>query len=253
MSLVKPADTDVQHAGAVSTRGLSDFHLYATAVLIWGSTWLAITFQLGRVPPAVSVVWRFALAAAILFAYAKWKRLPLAFNAQQHLWIAVRFTMFGVNYIAVYLSEVYLASGLVAVIFSLGAFTNIVAMRLFYSTPIEPEGLIGSVLGITGVVLVFWPEVSRFSATSAALMSIGYALFAVSVATLGNIAATRNQRAGMAVVPLNGWAMAYGALFVGLFAVIRVTVSSSTPQPPISHRSSISRCSVRDRVRRLRR
>jgi drug/metabolite transporter (DMT)-like permease len=109
---------------------------------------------------------------------------------------------------------------LVAVIFSLGAFSNIVAMRLFYATPVEPKGLIGSMLGVTGVVLVFWPEVSRFSATTDALMGIGYALFAVSVATLGNIAATRNQRAGMAVVPLNGWAMAYGTLFVGLFAVI---------------------------------
>jgi len=35
-------------------------------VLIWGSTWLAITYQLGQVPPAVSVAYRFALAAAIV-------------------------------------------------------------------------------------------------------------------------------------------------------------------------------------------
>jgi hypothetical protein len=26
---------------------MSDLHLYAAAVLIWGSTWLAIKFQLG--------------------------------------------------------------------------------------------------------------------------------------------------------------------------------------------------------------
>jgi drug/metabolite transporter (DMT)-like permease len=162
------------------------------------------------------------LAAAILFAYAKWKRLSLAFSAHQHLWIAAQgFTMFGINYIAVYLSEVYLASGLVAVIFSLGAFTNIVAMRIFYATPIEPKGLLGAMLGITGVVLVFWPEVTRFSGTADAFLGLGYALFAVLVATLGNIAATRNQRAGMATVPLNGWSMLYGALFVALIAVLQ--------------------------------
>src|SRR5712691_5024295 len=100
------------NAGNLAPRGLSDLSLYVTAMLIWGSTWLAITFQLGHVPPAVSVVWRFALAAAILFLYAKWKRLKLAFNGREHFWIAVQgLTMFGINYIAVYLSEVYLASG----------------------------------------------------------------------------------------------------------------------------------------------
>src|SRR5436853_5476186 len=88
----------------VSRPHLSDVQLYAVSVLIWGSTWLAITFQLGRVPPPVSVVWRFVPSAAILFAYAKYKRLPLAFTAREHVWIAVQgLTMFGVNYIAVYL------------------------------------------------------------------------------------------------------------------------------------------------------
>src|SRR5262245_19743065 len=108
------------------THAFGDFQLYAIAVLIWGSTWIAITFQLGVVPPAVSVVWRFALAAAILFAYAAAKRLPLAFSARQHGWIALQgLTMFGINYIGVYVAEESLASGLVAVIFSLMAFFNI--------------------------------------------------------------------------------------------------------------------------------
>ena len=39
---------------------MSNLNLYAVTVAIWGSTWLAITFQLGVVPPSVSVAWRFA-------------------------------------------------------------------------------------------------------------------------------------------------------------------------------------------------
>ncbi len=200
---------------------MSDLHLYAAAVLIWGSTWLAIKFQLGHVAPSVSVVWRFVLAAMILFLYAGWKRLPLKFKAGEHLFIAAQgLTMFGINYIGIYLSEQYLASGLVAVIFSLMAFFNIVAMRLFYATPIEPVGVFGAGLGIAGVVLVFWPEVTKFSATADELLGLAYALMATAIATLGNIAATRNQRAGMAIVPLNGWAMMYGAIFVALYAAL---------------------------------
>ena len=41
--------------------------LYATVVLIWGSTWFAIEFQLGIVAPEVSLVYRYGLAAMLLF------------------------------------------------------------------------------------------------------------------------------------------------------------------------------------------
>ena len=61
---LRKSDFDMPQSPALATRtpppGMSDFNLYATAVLIWGSTWLAIKFQLGVVHPAVSVVWRYA-------------------------------------------------------------------------------------------------------------------------------------------------------------------------------------------------
>ena len=36
--------------------------LYVSTVLIWGSTWIAIAWQLGPIPIEVSVLYRFALA-----------------------------------------------------------------------------------------------------------------------------------------------------------------------------------------------
>ena len=44
--------------------------LYATVVLIWGTTWIAIYWQLGTVPPLASVFYRFALASCLLAAPA---------------------------------------------------------------------------------------------------------------------------------------------------------------------------------------
>jgi len=40
---------------------LTNLHLFIACVAIWGSTWLAITFQLGRVAPEASVFYRFLL------------------------------------------------------------------------------------------------------------------------------------------------------------------------------------------------
>jgi len=48
---------------------LNNLLLYVATVLIWGSTWLAITYQLGEVDPLVSVVYRFALASSVLLVF----------------------------------------------------------------------------------------------------------------------------------------------------------------------------------------
>ena len=48
---------------------MSNAFLYVLTVLIWGSTWFAIEFQLGVVAPEVSVVYRYGAASLSLFAW----------------------------------------------------------------------------------------------------------------------------------------------------------------------------------------
>jgi drug/metabolite transporter (DMT)-like permease len=129
-------------------------------------------------------------------------------------------SFFGINYIFVYMAEEHLTSGLVAVIFALLAFLNLVLMRLFYRTPIPPRHAAGAAIGIVGIVLVFWPEVARFSGAGGELLGLAYGIAAVLTASLGNIVATRNQRAGMPIVQGHGWAMLYAAVAVALYAVL---------------------------------
>jgi drug/metabolite transporter (DMT)-like permease len=200
---------------------MSTLNLYAITTLIWGSTWLAITFQLGVVPPAVSVVWRFALSALILLAYALWRRLPLRFSARDHLWMALHgFLMFGLSYVCVYLAEEDLTSGLVAVVFSIIVFWNIIGTRLFFSTPVNPLTLFAASLGVAGVVLVFWPEIANFSTSSQEVRGLLFALVGTIAASLGNMAALRNQHHHIPVVPLIGWAMAYSTIFIAVYAAL---------------------------------
>jgi drug/metabolite transporter (DMT)-like permease len=198
---------------------MSDLALYAWAVLIWGSTWLAIKFQLGVVAPAVSVAWRFAAAALMLMAYARLRRLPLRFDARTHAWLALQgLLLFGINYVLVYRSEQTLTSGLVALIFSLITFCNIVGLRLFFSVPVKPTALAGAILGVIGVALVFWPELANFSMSPARRTGAVLALIATVFASLGNMAATRSHRIGLPVIQANAWGMMYGAIFVAIYA-----------------------------------
>ncbi len=198
---------------------MSNLGLYGVAVLIWGSTWLAIKFQLGAVPPMVSVAWRFALASLMLLAYSALRRRPLGFSARDHLWIALQgVLLFGLNYAGVYLAEQYLTSGLVAVVFSIVVFLNAFGMRLFFSMPIRPATMLAAIIGVAGVTLVFWPQMRRFDSSGAQLDGLALAVGATAVASLGNMVATHIHRRRLPVLQINAWSMLYGALFVAALA-----------------------------------
>ncbi len=195
--------------------------LYAAAVLIWGSTWLGIKFQLGEVAPAVSVAYRFALAALMLLAWCRWRGLPLRLPLAAHVLIATQgLLLFGLNYVLVYESERYLNSGLVAVVFSLIVFLNLIGMRIFFRTPVAPRVIVGAVAGVGGVVLLFWPEVAKFGgAGGEAWLGLGFALVSVTVAAGGNLMAYRNKGLELPLPVTTGYGMAYGALLVAAYVV----------------------------------
>src|SRR3954471_10787897 len=154
---------------------MNNLGLYLSAVLIWGSTWLVITFQLGRVPPEVSVAYRFGLAGVFLLLWALVRRLRLQFSLREHGWMALQGALlFGLNYVCVYLAEGRISSGLVAVVFSLIVFSNMVGARLFFKTLIRPATVTGALLGVGGVALIFLPEIRSPAKGGEAVLGVIY-------------------------------------------------------------------------------
>ncbi|CAG1011823.1 hypothetical protein BURK2_04368 [Burkholderiales bacterium] len=203
---------------------MSTLSLYAAAVLIWGSTWFAIKFQLGEVAPEVSVVYRFGLAALLLLAWCRGQGLTLRLPLAAHLAIAAQgLLLFGLNYVMVYQSERFLNSGLVAVVFSLIVFLNLLGMRLFFRTPIAPRVVVGAVAGVAGVVFLFWPELAHFNHGGDALLGLALALAATVVAAGGNLMAYRNKGLELPLPVTTGYGMGYGALLVAAYALLSGT------------------------------
>lgn len=211
---------------------MNNLGLFVTSVLIWGSTWLAITFQLGKVPPEVSVAYRFALASAMLFAWCAVRGLRLRYSCAEHRWMALQgLCLFGLNYLTIYLAEAEISSGLVALVFSLIVFMNIVLARVFFGTPIRPAMMLAALLGVGGVTLVFLPELGHGVGRGNALLGLGLAAASTCFASLGNMISARNQRQGFPVMQTNAYGMAYGAFFVALYALAlgRPFVFDATP------------------------
>ena len=198
--------------------------IFAVVVLIWGTTWFAIKFQLGVVAPEVSLVYRFGLAAACVFVFARVTGSPLSLSWQDHRFVALQgATLFCLNYWLTYLSTQYLTSGLVAVLFTSIIFFNLVNSRVIFGAAVEPRVLAAAAAGVIGVALLFLPELRAALGNPRILHGAGLALGATYLASLGNMAATRNTRGGLPVVTVNAYGMAYGAIGLALIAVLRGT------------------------------
>jgi drug/metabolite transporter (DMT)-like permease len=196
--------------------------LYLITVLIWGSTWLAIKYQLGVISPELSIAYRFGLAASILIVFSLIRRLPMRFDLKAHGFFALQgFFLFSLNYFLVYLAEGYLTSGLVAIIFSLIIITNVIFGSIFLRNPIRSKVVLGAIFGMAGLAFVFWPELSNFDLSSQKVLGMGLAFIATISASLGNVVSARNQRDGLPVIQTNAYGMLYGAFFMFLLALFR--------------------------------
>jgi drug/metabolite transporter (DMT)-like permease len=187
--------------------------LFAGCVAIWGTTWLAITYQLGNVAPEASVSYRFLLAAFLLAAYCKLRGMPMRFRAAEHAALALLgLLMYSVSYVFVYHAELHVASGLVAVGYSASPLLALFGMRIAFGQAITARMALGSVLGIVGIALVFSPELGRAARGGNVALGALFTTLAVLVTSAGSLVAHRNHERRLHGWPTMAWSMGYGGL-----------------------------------------
>lgn len=213
-------------------RALNNHLLYAAAVLIWGSTWFAIEFQLGVVAPEVSIVYRYLAAAAILFIWCKIKGLNPIFNLKSHQWFALMgLLMFCLNYVLAYRAQIYITSALSAIAFSAMLWMNIINSRMFFGVRVGLRIYLGAALGIVGIVVLFGPQVSELSLSDGVLLGSILALLGALMASFGNMASQAAQKMSLPVVQSNAWSMLYGGCLTALLALGQGQSFTFDPSP----------------------
>jgi drug/metabolite transporter (DMT)-like permease len=191
-------------------------------VLIWGSTWLAIEFQLGIVEPEISIVYRFFSAAVILFVYCKIRGLSLVFNRKSHIFFALMGAlMFCVNYILTYRAQIYITSALSAIAFSTLLWMNIINSRIFFGVKVGARIYVGALLGMAGILAMFGPQVTEVSLSDGVLFGAVLAMLGALLASFGNMTSQAAQKISLPVVQSNAWSMLYGSLLTGVIALFQ--------------------------------
>ena len=208
-------------APRIATMSGKDMGLYAMMLLVWGTSWIAISAQVGIVPPMISGVIRFSIASLVIFIWLRMRGDQIAFPWRTHL----RFALLGVlifssNFMLFYYAASYMASGLMAVIFSLASLFNIVLSLIFFGQKPPRAGLVGALLGFAGIGLIFWPEIVASASHEGVLTGLALGIAGTLSFCLGNMVASSNNRAGVPLLSANAWGMFYGTLWMAFLAIV---------------------------------
>jgi len=129
---------------------------FVALCIIWSSTWLAIKFGLRDLPPISFVALRFIIAVVVLLAISV-GRVPLLPRDRGDFkllaWTGV--LMFAINYALLFWAELYVSSGLSAVLqATIPIFGMVVAHYILPNEPLRAARIAGALLAIGGVAVI---------------------------------------------------------------------------------------------------
>jgi drug/metabolite transporter (DMT)-like permease len=217
----------VAPAASEPTRlGGSTLTLYALIVWSWGTSWYALHHQLGVVPPEVALVWRFALASAVMFLWCRLDGTPLSFGWADHMRMALLSVFqFSGNFLLFYYGGALVASGLLAVVFSTASIFNLLLGAVFLRQRIEFRVLIGALIGVSGIGLIYWPEIALLPPGKdgafdvSALAGLGLCIAGTLTFCIGNMLSSASQKRGIPVKSMTAWGCLYGGVALAALAL----------------------------------
>ena len=164
---------------------------------------------------------RFGLAGLTILAWQALRGQSLRFAGHVHGFFALQGSLlYGVSYICVYYAEKYLPSGLVSVGYSASPLIVGLAAQRLFGQSFTRQFVTGGLLGVAGVVLIFWPEFQGVRDARTTLLGVLFTVGSVLLSAGGSLAASRNAARGLPLWPSLGFGMVYGALACALVALI---------------------------------
>ncbi len=128
--------------------------------------------------------------------------------------------MFFVSYWLFYVTSQYLTSGLVAVTLSTITVMNIFNQAIFFRVPVKKQAVLATIFGLAGIVSLFWPEVTSIGLHDETFKGIALGLLATYTGSIGHVLSWRNSRDGMPVLETTMLAIAVGAAFSFIAALM---------------------------------
>lgn len=184
---------------------------FALVYVFWGSTYLGIRVAVERVPPILLAGVRFSISGSLALAFCALSGRGFCVTRPQFLQLALLgFLMLGVSNAVLAWSELYVPSGLAALLVAIVPIWFLIVEWVVLPTGqrVAASGLGGVALGALGVAVLFWPKVS--AEHSLAWMQLVACVSLLASSFVWAYGSVLSRRWKMAVDPFvaSGWQMA---------------------------------------------
>jgi drug/metabolite transporter (DMT)-like permease len=195
---------------------------FALVYLMWGSTYLGIRIAVEHIPPALMCALRFTAAGALMLVYCKitGRFIQYTWAELGQLAVVGILLLIGGNCTVAY-AERYVPSGLAALLVGIIPLWFLVLDSLLLGDHhISFRGLIGLVLGITGMVVLLWPQLAAVGTLQRMQFWFSLALLAAAFSwSLGSVLSKRwRVRTSLTAA---AWEMVFAGLGAFLLAAFR--------------------------------
>lgn len=186
---------------------------FILVALIWGSTWFVITGQIADISPHWSVVYRFAIATPAMFILAVVMGKSLKMGRRAHiLALVIGLFQFSSNYTFVYMAELHLTSGIVALMIGMMIVPNAILGRVLLGQPITARFMVGSAIALSGIGFLLVNEAGTAPLGGNVALGAALAMIAMLSASIANVVQAGPSGKDVPLVSLLAWSMLYGTL-----------------------------------------
>lgn len=194
---------------------------FGLVYVIWGSTYLAIRVGAAHMPSSIFAGVRFVLAAAVMLAVLAILRRRLVPSRRDLVTLAGAgaLLLVGGNGLVV-LAETVVPSGMTALIIAtVPLWVAGLEAVLPGGERIAPRGFVGILLGLAGLVILSWPELSRASQEVAHPAGLALLVCAALSWSLGTLLMRRRPVKVDAFVA-TGWEMLFGGVLNSILGLL---------------------------------
>lgn len=184
---------------------------FALVYVFWGSTYLGIHVAVERVPPVLLAGVRFTISGWLLLVFCALTGRRVAVSRKQFAQLAcLGFILLGVSNVVLAWSELYVPTGLAALIVAIVPIWFLIVERFILPTGdrVTASGIGGVALGAVGVAVLFWPKVSAWHELGWMQLAACVGLVASSFCWAFGSVLSRRWKVAVDPLVASGWQMA---------------------------------------------
>lgn len=159
------------------------YFAWIAVCVIWGTTYLGIRVSLESMPPLLMGGLRWLIAGGLLTTYLLARGTPLPPRSRWPSIALLGFLLLGLGNGGVVIAEQWITSGLTAVLIATSPFwMAFVEGWMKDGERLRPSGVLGLLVGFSGIVFLVWPELTLESSNQRGFLA---GIIAVQIACVG--------------------------------------------------------------------